>query len=80
VSDTPAQIRIAEKEVSAAVVAHVANIRVRRGRATRRGSTRSNIRAPNSKTDGQTGVGWLDGVDTGDSAMVPAAVPLDDVR
>ena len=45
----------------------------------RRGSTRSNIGAPNSKTDGQTGVGWLDGVDTGDSAMVPAAVPLDDV-
>jgi hypothetical protein len=53
VSHTPAQIQIAEKKISAAVfrVTYIAKTRVRRSRATRRGSTRGYIRAPNSKTD-----------------------------
>ena len=76
----PAQIGIAQKEICAAVITHMAQVRVRRSRATRRGSTRSNVRAPNSKTDSQTGVRWLDGVDAGDTAVLPAAVPLDDLR
>jgi hypothetical protein len=42
---TPAQIGITEKKVCAAVIAHMAQVRVRRSRATRRGSTRSHIGA-----------------------------------
>jgi hypothetical protein len=48
----PAQIRIAEKKISTAVITHMAKNRVRRCRAMRRGSTCGHIRAPNSKTDG----------------------------
>ena len=78
VSYPPAQIGIAEKKVRAAVIAHMAQVRVRRSRATRRGSTRSHIGAANSQTDGKAGVGRLDGVDAGDPAG-PADVPLDDL-
>ena len=79
-SYSPAQIGIAQKEICAAVITHMAQVRVRRSRAARRGSTCSYIRAPNGKTDGQAGVRWLDGVDAGDAAVLPAAVPLDDFR
>jgi hypothetical protein len=49
---------------------------LRRGRPTSRGSTCSHIRATNSKTDGQAGLGRLDGVDPRDSAG-QADVPVD---
>jgi hypothetical protein len=62
----PAQIRIAEKKISTAVITHMAKNRVRRCRAMRRGSTCGHIRAPNSKTDGQVGLGRLAGVDPRD--------------
>ena len=75
----PAQIGIAEKKVCAAVIAHMAQVRVRRSRATRRGSTRSHIGASNSQTDGKAGLGRLDGVDPRDSAG-QADVPLDALR
>ena len=78
-SKTPAQIRIAEKKISTAVITHMAKNRVRRCRATRRGSTCGHIRAPNSKTDGHLGLGRLAGVDPRDSAG-QADVPPDDLR
>ena len=68
-----------EKKISTAVIRNMAKIRVRRSRPTSRGSTCSHIRAPNSKTDGQAGLGRLDGVDPRDSAG-QADVPLDALR